>query len=127
MVKGGALIESLQKKRKYKKSMDVEKLIERSLRERPFYTAVELSKYIHKRHQRYYSRSIISRHLTEMGYSFNNIKPFPLEKNSGKYIEARRLFAKIIESYAEDESNFIFADEVAFSINLFTRTCTNIS
>ena len=61
-----------------------------------------------------------------MGYSFNNSKPFPLEKNSGKYIEARRLFARIIESYAEDESNFIFADEVAFSINLFTRTC-NIS
>jgi len=39
-VKGGALIASLQKKRKYKKSLEIEQIIEMALSERPFFTAV---------------------------------------------------------------------------------------
>lgn len=62
-MKGGALIASLQKKRKYRKSVEIEQIIERALTERPFYTAVELSKYILIKFHRSFSRSIISRHL----------------------------------------------------------------
>jgi hypothetical protein len=40
MVKGGALIASLQKKRKYKKSLIIEEIIDKALASRPFYTAV---------------------------------------------------------------------------------------
>ena len=43
MVKGGALIASLQKKRKYQKSIAIEKIIDRALAIKPFYTAVELA------------------------------------------------------------------------------------
>lgn len=45
-VKGGALISSLQKRRKYKKSLMIEQILQQTLNERPFYTAVELSQYI---------------------------------------------------------------------------------
>jgi hypothetical protein len=62
-VKGGALIASINQKRKYRKSKEIEELIERSLGESTFYTAVELSKYIQGKYNRTLSRSIISRHL----------------------------------------------------------------
>ncbi len=35
------------------------------------------------------------------------------------------MFANIVDSYLEDDSNFIFIDEVAFSKNLFARYFTN--
>ena len=63
MVKGGALIASLQKKRKYKKSLIIEDIIDKSLAAQPFYTAVELADYIYRMYHRRFSRSIISRHL----------------------------------------------------------------
>ncbi len=78
MVKGGALIASLQKKRKYKKSLVIEEIIDKALASRPFYTAVELSEYIYKIHGKRFSRSIISRHLGEMGYSYKNLKSSPI-------------------------------------------------
>ena len=67
-------MESLQRKRKYKKSYEIEKLIELSLKERSFTTSVELSRHIAQRHGKHFSRSIISRHLAALGYSFNNVK-----------------------------------------------------
>jgi hypothetical protein len=62
-VKGGALIASLQKKRKYKKSLHIERTIEEALQRQSFYTAVELSEYIFRETNKKFSRSIISRHL----------------------------------------------------------------
>ena len=85
IVKGGALIESLQKKRKYKKSLQTEEIIEKALNSRPFFTAVELAEYIRENYNRRFSRSIISRHLGEMGYSYKNLKSSPIEKNKPKY------------------------------------------
>jgi len=82
-VKGGALIASINQKRKYKKSREIEELIENSLKENTFYTAVELSKYIFDKYNKVLSRSIISRHLGEMGYSYKNIKTNrPINKNT---------------------------------------------
>ena len=62
-VKGGALLLSLNQKRKYKKSKEIEDLIEKSLAQGKFYTAVDLSKHIQKEFGKNLSRSIISRHL----------------------------------------------------------------
>ena len=56
MVKGGALIASLQKKRKYKTSKMIEAIIEKALGSGPVYTAVQLSDYIHKTFNKKYSR-----------------------------------------------------------------------
>ena len=45
-VKGGALLASLNQKRKYSKSKEIESIIEKSLSRGKFYTAVDLSKFI---------------------------------------------------------------------------------
>lgn len=62
-VKGGALIQAMHQKRKYKKSREIEQLISKSLNEGRFHTAVELSRHIEKHYNVTLSRSIISRHL----------------------------------------------------------------
>lgn len=72
------MIESIQKKRKYKKSLLTEEIIEKALASRPFYTAVELAEYIRDTFGKKFSRSIISRHLGEMGYSYKNLKSSPI-------------------------------------------------
>jgi transposase len=95
-VKGGALIASLQKKRKYRKSVEIERIIELALADRAFFTAVELSNYIYARYGRMFSRSIISRHLGEMGYSYKNLKSTPMEKNKQKYKDCRQQYALIM-------------------------------
>lgn len=74
-----------------------EKYIEESLKVRPFYSAESLAKYILREFRVSYPRSVIGRHLSEMGYSSNNIKAFPLEKNGAKCISLRKLYAHILE------------------------------
>lgn len=62
-MKAGALISSLQKKRKYKKSIRIEKIIEQVLKDQEFYTAVQMTNFIEKNYNIKVSRSIVSRHL----------------------------------------------------------------
>ena len=83
-VKGGVLISSTQTKRKYKKSRQIEDLIAQALTERSFFTAVELSKYIFNKYGKSLSRSIISRHLGEMGYSYRSNKSISKQPNSNQ-------------------------------------------
>lgn len=114
-MKGGALIAASQKKRKYKKSKDIEGLIERSLEEQTFYTAVELSKYIEEKYNRKLSRSIISRHLGEMGYSYKNIKNAPFNKNSPSIKEVRKEFFRMLcPLISERRAKVLFLDHCAF-------------
>ncbi len=91
-VKGGALIAALNQKRKYKKSKEIEELILKSLGEGTFYTAVELANHIKQAYGRTLSRSIISRHLGEMGYSYKNVRSRPCTRNSPHVKELRRKF-----------------------------------
>lgn len=122
MVKGGALIASLQKKRKYKKSLIIEEIIDKALATRPFYTAVELSDYILQCHGKKFSRSIISRHLGEMGYSYKNLKSSPIEKNKPKYKETRRVYADIVYPYLSSPGVVVFyIDELACNVATFQR------
>lgn len=122
MVKGGALIASLQKKRKYKKSLIIEEIIDKALASRPFYTAVELSDYILEIHGKKFSRSIISRHLGEMGYSYKNLKSSPIEKNKPKYKETRRVYADIVYPYLTSPGvTILYMDELACNVATFQR------
>lgn len=72
------------------------------------------------------SRSIISRHLQDMGYSFNNMRNLTMEKNNPKYISIRKNFANIMDNNVEVTSPLIFIDEFAFCINLFKKHFTNV-
>ena len=53
----------MQKKRKYKKSLEVENLIQKSMSQMEFYTATEVTEFIEQNYGKKFSRSIISRHL----------------------------------------------------------------
>jgi hypothetical protein len=53
-------------------------LIEEALKKDKFYTAVQISKFIYIQFGIILSRSVVSRHLADMGYSFNNLKPYPI-------------------------------------------------
>ncbi len=122
MVKGGALIASLQKKRKYKKSLVIEEIIDTALASRPFYTAVELSEYIYNKHNKRFSRSIISRHLGEMGYSYKNLKSSPIEKNKPKFKETRKVYADIVYPYLSSPGVVaLYIDELACNVATFQR------
>lgn len=54
-----------------------------------------------------------------MGYSSNNIKAFPLEKNGARCINLRKIYANIIEPLLINPTLLIYVDEAAFSKNLF--------
>lgn len=43
----------------------------KALSERPFYSAIELSKYISARYNLNYSRCLINRHLKDMGFNLS--------------------------------------------------------
>lgn len=118
-VRPGKFLSSLTKKRKYRKSYECEKYIELALKARPFYSAESLAKYILREFRVSYPRAIIGRHLNEMGYSSNNIKAFPLEKNGARCISLRRIYANIIEPLLVNPTLLIYVDEAAFSRNLF--------
>ena len=126
MVKGGALIASLQKKRKYKKSLVIENIIDQALATKPFYTAVELADYIEAMYNNRYSRSIISRHLGEMGYSYKNLKSSPTEKHNPEYVKTRRIYSDIAYPYlSSDTSKVLFIDELACNLSAFQRKKTS--
>ena len=72
-VKAGTLIASRQRKRKYKKSLLVEEYIQKSLQEQQFFTASQMTYFIEQKYGITFSRSIISRHLGQMGYSYKNV------------------------------------------------------
>jgi transposase len=65
----------------------------KSLNEGTFYTAVELATHIKNNYGKVLSRSIISRHLGEMGYSYKNIKSKPTNRNSPHIKELRKKFS----------------------------------
>ena len=88
---------SLNKKRKYKKSKEIEELINMSLQEDKFFTAVELSRYIEKKHNKKLSRSIISRHLGEMGYCYKGTKVKSTTKHCPQILEMRKKFVTAIK------------------------------
>jgi transposase len=115
-VKGGALIAAMHHKRKYKKSREIENLIKESLRRNKFYTAVELSKFIEQNYGVTLSRSIISRHLGEMGYSYKNIKAKPVpNKNSPNIKEIRTQYALALSFMRERKGyRVLFLDECFF-------------
>ncbi len=54
---------------------------------------MELANYIKNNYGRILSRSIISRHLGEMGYSYKNVKERPVNKNAQHIKELRKKFA----------------------------------
>lgn len=60
------MLELGDSKRKYKKSVEVEKLIREALKEGELANAVEISKYIFRTKKIYYSRAVICRHLLSM-------------------------------------------------------------
>lgn len=95
-VKGGALIAAINQKRKYKKSKDIEQVITKALNDGTFYTAVELASHIKKHYGKTLSRSIISRHLGQMGYSYKNVKPKSINKNTPRIKEYRKQYAAAI-------------------------------
>ena len=60
------MINNGETKRKYKKSKIVEEYIHEALIKLGESNAVEISKYIHKEYNKYYSRAVICRHMLEM-------------------------------------------------------------
>lgn len=89
-----------------------------------FYTAVELSKYIEEQHGEVLSRSIISRHLGEMGYSYKNIKSKPTSnKNSTTIKEFRTQFSTAVK-YMRDhnDARIYHLDECVFPFADYIRT-----
>ena len=60
------MINNGETKRKYKKSEIVEEYIRQALIKLGESNAVEISKYIHKEYNKYYSRAVICRHMLEM-------------------------------------------------------------
>jgi len=80
-----------------------------------------LSSYIHKKHSKKFSRSIISRHLGEMGYSYKNITNNPLEKNKPKYKEIRRIYAVLMMPIVLSTTTVVYIDELACSLSNFMK------
>lgn len=129
-MKGGVLIASELKKRKYKKSRELEQMMEQALSSRPFYTASELSDYIQRVWNRKYSRSIISRHLCEMGYSYRTknlpLHPHPPTSHSHPHshrptiASSRRIYASILHPLLDEPRLLVlFLDELACEANMF--------
>ncbi len=86
---------------------------------RPFYSSLSLAKFIFREFGVSYPRAIIGRHLSEMGYSSNNIKAHSLEKNGAACISLRKMYANILEPFLFSPAYIVYVDEAAFSKNLF--------
>jgi hypothetical protein len=76
-VKGGYLLEIEGSKRKYGKSVLVESHIKEALEKVELANAVEISKYIFKTKEVYYSRAVICRHLLAMKKEGNERSTVP--------------------------------------------------
>lgn len=58
------------------------------------------------------SRSIISRHLGEMGYSYRNIG-YSNDLSRAKLVQVRKLYAEIMKPLIERRETLIYLDEMS--------------
>ena len=80
--------------------------------EKEFFTASEMTEYIETRFSKKFSRSIISRHLGEMGYSYKNVS-HGNSNNETKFLKMRKTYAEIMKPLIERNETFIYIDEMS--------------
>jgi hypothetical protein len=81
--------------------------------EKEFFTASEMTAYIETRYNKRFSRSIISRHLGEMGYSYKNVSQGSDYKDDAKFNKIRKTYAEIMCPLFERDEKLIYFDEMS--------------
>lgn len=103
-------------KQKYKKSYQIESYIAQALAEQPFYTALQLSKYICHKYGVYYPRCNINRHLAEMGFNLSMNPPYMKKLNTKEVKEVRLAYVKTLSKLSNEVSSdkIVYVDEFLF-------------
>jgi hypothetical protein len=82
---------------------------------------VELAAEIHRRTGKFFSRSIISRHLKELGFTTKYCSHIPTDRTDPEHVLNRRVYANILLPFMSSSSTLIFIDEQAVFYGEFAR------
>ena len=62
------------------------------------------------RHGKKFSRSIISRHLGEMGFSYKNQKTSTVDSNKSKFKQLRQYYARMVLPIIHRGAHLVYID-----------------